>query len=48
METIVSPSGTICTAQGPLKDKLLASGWRPLEQAPAAPKRAPRKSTKKE
>lgn len=48
MEAIVSPSGTICTAQGPLKDKLLASGWRPLEQAPAVPKRTPRKSTKKE
>lgn len=45
MAKILSPSGTVCTAEGELLEKLLASGWKAQEAPKPA---ATRKSTKKE
>lgn len=35
MATVISPSGTKCTAEGKLLDRLVASGWK-INKKPAS------------
>lgn len=50
MAKIISPSGTVCTAEGELREKLLASGWEETKDSETSqkPQRTARKKTVKE